>query len=331
MKVSDVIGIDVSKLTIDVVAHGNQKHVQFENSNKGFKEMSKWALKNSRSPKGETMFVFEHTGLYSHNLGIYLAGQGIPFNIVPGLEIKRSLGITRGKDDKVDASKIAKYGYRLRDEMEPCDLPSEDLEKLKHLLALRSRLVRQCAGFKASLNEMKRVFVQSGEKVLFGVQEKMAKYLGKQIDAVEKEMGDIVKNNGKLKKQYELVTSVKSVGPQTALSMIVYTAGFTKFKSWREFASYCGTAPFPYSSGTSIMGRDQVSHLANKKLKSLLDNCAKVALIYNAEMKIYYERRVSEGKNTKSTRNIIRNKLLARIFAVVNRGTPYVETMKFAA
>lgn len=331
MKISDVIGIDVSKLTIDVVAHGNQNHGQFENSNKGFREMCKWALKNSLSPKKETMFVFEHTGLYSYKLAIYLDGQGLPFNIVPGLEIKRSLGISRGKDDRTDASKIARYGYRLRDEMEPYELPSEDLEKLKRLLSLRNRLVKQNAGYKASLSEWKRVLVQEHDKVLFDVQEKMIKYLSKQINAVEKEMDTIIKHNDKLKKQYDLITGIKSIGPQTALFMIVYTAGFTKFKSWRQFASYCGTAPFPYSSGTSIMGRDKVSHLANKKIKSLLDQCAKIALIYNTEMKLYYNRRIDEGKNEKSTRNIIRNKLLARIFAVVQSGKPYVETMKFAS
>jgi len=48
-------------------------------------------------------------------------------------------------------------------------------------------------------------------------------------------------------------------------------------------------------------------------------------------MKIYYERRVEEGKNKMSTLNIIRNKLLARAFAVVERGTPYVNTKKYAA
>ena len=32
-----------------------------------------------------------------------------------------------------------------------------------------------------------------------------------------------------------------------------------------------------------------------------------------------------------STLNIIRNKLLARAFAVVNRGTPYVDTMGYVA
>ncbi|WP_222983827.1 hypothetical protein [Flagellimonas meishanensis] len=41
-------------------------------------------------------------------------------------------------------------------------------------------------------------------------------------------------------------------------------------------------------------------------------------------MKRYYERRTEEGKNKMSTINIIRNKLSARMFAAVNRGTPYV-------
>ncbi|RKN07527.1 IS110 family transposase, partial [Aquimarina sp. BL5] len=43
-----------------------------------------------------------------------------------------------------------------------------------------------------------------------------------------------------------------------------------------------------------------------------------------------YERRIEIGKNKMSTINIIRNKLIARIFAVIDRQTPYVDTMKFA-
>ncbi len=330
MKISEVIGIDVSKLTIDVVIHSNQSHREFENTVKGFKEMCKWISKNSRHPMSETLFVFEHTGLYSYRLAVYLDEQAIPFTIVPGLEIKRSLGIARGKDDKIDAIKIARYGYRLRDEIEPYKLPSKEIEKLKHLLSLRERMVKQNAGYKASLNECKGVLVKKDNKVSFEVQQRMIKFLTKNIEAVEKELDQIVASNKELKKQFELITSIKSVGPQTALFMIVYTAGFTKFNAWRKFASYCGTAPFPYSSGTSVKGRTKVSHLANKKIKSLLDQCAKVALIYNTEMKLYYNKRIDAGKNKKSTRNIIRNKLLARIFAVVHNDTPYVETMKYA-
>jgi len=331
MKISEVIGIDVSKLVVDVKIHSNQMYAQFDNSNKGFKKMCNWAFKNNPFPKEETLFVFEHTGLYSHKLAVYLNGQGIPFNIVPGLEIKRSLGISRGKDDKVDASKIAKYAYRLRDELDPYHMPSKEVENLKHLLSLRDRLVKQRAGFKCSFKEQKRVYTMKEDPVLFGTQEKMIKYLTKQIDVIEKEMDDILESDDKLKKQYDLIISIKSVGPQTALYMIVYTAGFTKFNTSRKFASYCGIAPFPNSSGTSIKGKTKVNHLANKKIKSLLDQCAKNAILHNYEMKKYYEKRIEQGKQKMSTINIIRNKLLARIFAVVNRNIPYIDFLKYAA
>ena len=75
----------------------------------------------------------------------------------------------------------------------------------------------------------------------------------------------------------------------------------------------------------------KVSHLANKKLKSILNMCAISAIQHSPEMKIYYENRVLQGKNKMSTINIIRNKLIARVFAVIKRQTPYVDTFKFAA
>lgn len=112
---------------------------------------------------------------------------------------------------------------------------------------------------------------------------------------------------------------------------MVYSNGFKGFEPWRKFTCYCGIAPFPNQSGTSIRGRTKVSHLANKQGKAVLSMCASSAIQHNAEMKAYCQRRVAEGKNKKSTLNIIRNKLLARAFAAVKRGTLYVDTMKFAA
>lgn len=331
MKILDTIGIDISKLDFDVRIHSNQSYGQFENTNNGFQKMLKWTYKNSHFSKDTILFIFEHTGLYPHNLSVYLTEQEVQFTLVPGLEIKRSLGIARGKNDKVDATKIALYGYRLRDEIEPTKLPSKDLMILKNLLTLRDRLVKQRAGFKTSLNEQKRILSKIENKTLLETQHKMIKYLTKQIDNIEKEIEDIVKKNEQLNQIYELITSIKGIGTQTALYMIVYTDAFTKFDTWRKFASYCGIAPFPNSSGTSIRGRMKVNHLAQKKVKSLLDLCAKSAIQFNSEMKKYYQQRIEKGKNKMSTINIIRNKMLSRIFAVVERKTPYVDFMKYAA
>jgi len=331
MEILETVGIDMSKLTFDVRIHSTQSYAQFENSNKGFKQLLNWAYKNSPFSSENIFFAFEHTGLYSHEMSVYLTKKKVVFALIPGLEIKRSLGLARGKDDKVDAANIAKYAYRLRDEIKPYELPSEKVQALKRLLSLRDRMVKQRAGFKASLKEQKRVLVKKENHVLFTAQEKMIDYLTKQIEIMKKEMIDIVKCDERLNEQFRAIISIKGVGEQTALFMIAYTHSFTKFKTWRKFASYCGIAPFPNMSGTSVRGKTKVSNLANKRIKSLLDLCAKSAIQYNLEMKNYYDKRVDQGKNKMSTINVIRNKLLARIFAVVNRNSPYVDLMKYAA
>ncbi|MCF6182184.1 IS110 family transposase, partial [Lutibacter sp.] len=216
-------------------------------------------------------------------------------------------------------------------EIKPSKLPSIAISKIKRLLTLRERLVKQRAGHKSIIKEQKRIYIRKENKLLFETQEKAIKFLTKQIQNIEMEMKQIIKTNQKLNQQYKLVVSVKGIGNQTALFMIVTTNGFTKFKTWRKYASYCGIAPFPNASGTSIRGRTKVSNLANKKLKSLFDLCAKSAIQNNPEMKIYYHKRVEQGKNKMSTINIIRCKLMARAFAAVNRQTPYVNTLKFVA
>lgn len=331
MKFKETVGIDISKLKFDTRIHTTQRFKTFENSYSGFRKLIKWVTNNTSYSICKTLFVFEHTGLYSNQLSLFLTEKEFSFAMVPGLDIKRSLGIARGKDDKIDATKIALYGYRRRDEIIPTKLPSPAIMGLKNLLTLRDRLVKHRAGFKASLKEQKRILIKKENESLLKVQEKMIKYLSKQILELETEMDEIINNNTELQNQFKLVTSVKGIGKQTAYFLIAYTNGFTKFKDSRKFASYCGVAPFPNSSGTSIKGRTKVSNLANKKIKSLLDLCAKSAIQHNTEMKIYYTRRINDGKNKMSTINIIRNKLLARVFATIKRKSPYVDILKFAA
>jgi len=331
MNIKETIGIDISKLKFDARIHSNQMFKTFENSKKGFRNLIKWVNTNSDYSANETLFIYEYTGLYSYQLAVFLTECDLPFTLVPGLAIKRSLGISRGKDDRIDATKIALYGYRLREELTPQKLPSKAIIKLKRLLTLRERLVKQRAGYKGSLKEQKSVLLKKDNLILFDTQEKMIKTLTKGIDKIDSEMQEIIKADRELETIYKLVKSVKGIGTQTTLFLIAYTDGFTKFKNSRKFASYCGIAPFPNSSGSSIRGKTKVSHLANKKIKSLLDLCAKTSIQYSPEMKAFYQRRVNQGYNKMSTINIIRNKLLARAFAVVRRRVPYVDILKYAA
>ena len=55
------------------------------------------------------------------------------------------------------------------------------------------------------------------------------------------------------------------------------------------------------------------------------------AIQHDAEQRIYYQKRVSEGKPKMVALDIKINKIISRIFATVKRGTPYVDLNKFAA
>lgn len=330
MEFKEIVGIDISKKTLDVHIHKQELHKKYDNTPKAIKKMMEWVFSKAEAARDETLFVFEHTGMYTIQLMAALSENDVKFSVVSALEIKRSMGIVRNKSDKADAAMIALYGYRLREEIKLTEMPSEDLRALKHLLGLRDAMVSDRAGYKCRLGEQKRVLKKKGNKVLFDAQDQMINHLSKKIDKVEKEIDAIVKDNKIVNDLYALITSIIGVGPVTALYVIVFTQAFNKFDTWRQFASYTGIAPFKNSSGTSLKGKTKVSHLANKDIKSLLDQCAKTALQHNPEMKKYYERRIAEGKNKMSTVNIIRNKIVARIFAVVQRGTPYVNTLKYA-
>lgn len=331
MNFKEFVGIDVSKLTLDVCIHGTQEMNVFENNLSGFSQLKKWIEKIIKVKPSEVLLVFEHTGVYSYNLSIFLDTKGISFVALPGLEIKRSIGMVRGKNDKIDAKRIALYGYRRRDELKPTKLPSIEINKIKQLLTLRDQLVRQRASLKTVLKETSTVLKPTENKLLLSIPKNLILKITQEIKKIEKELESLLKDNIDLKNQFELIVSIKGVGKLMAYYTIAYTEGFRKFKRARQFASYCGVAPFPHSSGTSIRGKNRVSHLANKHLKSLLSMCAASSIQHAPEMRLFFLKKVAEGKPKLSVINIIRNKLLHRIFAIVKRGTPYVELNKFAA
>jgi len=147
--------------------------------------------------------------------------------------------------------------------------------------------------------------------------------LEEELKKVENSIKEVIKNNENLNEMYKYATSVKSVGFVAASYLLVYTNGFTKFESAKQIASYSGIAPFEYSSGTSVKGRTRVHHMANKRLKTILHMCAISAIANNEEMKVYFKRKVDEGKNKMLVINAIRNKVLARIFSCVKNKRIY--------
>jgi transposase len=330
-KFTNTIGIDVAKDKLDAHDYKLNKHHLFKNGLEGFKQLLAWARNNHGSQGESILFCFENTGIYSLALAVFIQENQLLYSCVPSLEIKRSMGITRGKNDKIDAYKIAEYAYLRRELLKPTKLASNNLIQLKELLTIREKMVKHRGAYQSHLKGSSRFYTPEKYPKIFQSQERMIQELNKEIEVIEKEMRKIIEEDPSLKENYHLATSVKGIGLILGASFLVYSDNFTKFKTWRKMASYAGTAPFPYESGSSIKGRNKVNDMANKQIKALLSNAAASNIQYDPETRLYYEKKIKEGKNKMLVQNNIKNKIIARVFATVRRGTPYVNTLAYAA
>ncbi len=329
MKVQHIIGADLSKKSIDLVCHLLNTYIQIENSIAGFKNLMQWMRQQKINPSA-TMIVMEHTGLYSFCFESFLHKHQIAFCKVNALAIKRSMGLVRGKTDKLDAARIAAYGYEKKDKL-AIDVPTSDaLKRLQMLHSTRDRLVKQRAALTCAVKEYRHIGICEKD-IIMQTQLRLIKNFDKQIEKLMAEIESIINEQEPLKQNFLLLQSIKGVGKILALTSIIKTSNFTRFANARKFACFCGTAPFEHSSGTSIKRKSRVSHLADKQMKSLLDLSAKSAIQYDKELREYYLKRTEAGKSKMSTINVVRNKILYRMFAVIKRQTPFLENYLQAA
>lgn len=321
MKFNHIIGADISKKSIDLFCHGLHEHLKIKNDVSGFKKMQLW-LNKLELVTGDLVIVMEHTGYYSYHFENFLHQIQIRFCKISALAIKRSLGLVRGKTDKVDSQRIAQFGYEKQERLQLETPVDATLHRLQILNSTRSLLVKQRSSLLCAVKEY-RVILDDKDSVIQS-QLKLIRELTKQIDSLEKKMKELLIKPGPIAENFGLLKGIKGIGLIVATATLIKTNNFTRFKNRKKFACYCGSAPFDYSSGTSIKKKMRISHLADKTMKSLLTQSARTAIQHDKELKEYYERRTQMGKSKTSTINVVRNKLIHRMFAVIKRQTPFI-------
>ena len=209
------VGIDISKSKLDVVILNKEtsnamNHFIAVNNLKGIKVI----LKNLTKQKIDlttVLFCWEHTGIYTFPLSSYLTESNLDFWVVPAIEIKRSKGISRGKNDKADAKDIALYSIRNIDKLKLSTLPETAIQQLKLLFAEREKVMKSYKIFEATKENVdflpKQVY-----KSIAVINNKTVKFLKATLTAIEKEMKEIISNQMELKNQFELIKSVPGIG-----------------------------------------------------------------------------------------------------------------------
>ncbi len=320
------IGIDVSKNKLDfALLQGSRLlfHREVANTPEAVKAFVGELGKLPGFKLGKAVFCMEHTGIYNNHLLNCLYKKKAHVCLEAATQIKNSLGNVRGKNDKVDAIRIAGYAYDKREKLRLWEPKREVVQQLAHFTAVRSRLVEAKKMLKTPLLETGVFLSKTIAKKNSGLCNSTLKSIGSDLKKAEKAIAGLIDADDELRRLFGLVTSVSGIGKVTAAQIIMATNEFKDISEPKKFACYAGVAPFTKESGL-FKGKTRVSHMANKKVKTLLHMAAMVAIQYNQDIKQYYERKVEqEKKNKMSVINAVRNKLILRIFACVNQNRPY--------
>jgi transposase len=324
-----VLGVDVSKKTIDICWAEHKLFIQISNNSEGFGKFKKWC-KGNKIGLQETFIVLEYTGGYEYRFIQFCESESIAYRRVPGLEIKKSMGMVRGKSDKADAFRIGRYGEEKIRHLEPSKPMDKHILELKTLLSFRKRLVRERAGYQNTVSERKHMYEVSDQDLLISTAKEKISANTQYIKKVEAQIRGLITSDESMRLNYRIITSIKGIGPVNAWMTIAYTENFSSFPDGRHYAVYVGVIPFEHTSGTSKKGRRRTSNLAQKELKQELNQAARIAIQHDPELHAYAERKM-KNKEYGLVLNNVKFKLILRMFSLVKRHEMFVENYRRSA
>ena len=322
------MGIDISKEKLNIcLRKGTQtiREEEIKNTVAAIKKCVKKIEKENGMANDDMLVCAEFTGRYIYPLVCACDELELFLWMEDPTRIKNSFGVTRGKDDWVDARRIAEYAFRFSDKAVAYEMPDRTLVSLKNLLVDRDTLLADRHKYEMQLHDQTGYMDTADYARKKHLWTAVIKTLDKQIALIDHELQTLVESDKTIKHQTELLKTVDGVGDRIAVRMVVVTMAFTRFETPRQFNCYAGLAPFRYTSGKSIYSKSKVSQRANKQIKSLLHLAAVSVATHmkSGEYKDYYKRKTEEGKHPMCVLNVIRAKLVSRMFAVIKRDEAY--------
>lgn len=181
-----------------------------------------------------TVFIVWNTrhgpprGIYNNHILRLLQTNKAHIWVEHPIHIKESLGMIRGKNDKVDAQRIALYAYKNREEVRLWTPKREVIQQLDgsprdRLTATRSRLVKVRKMLQTPLTDSDGFISKKEHSEAKKSCQKTLDALNRDIMQVKMDIENTIQNDPYLKELYEYVESVKGVGSAIATELLIVT------------------------------------------------------------------------------------------------------------
>lgn len=315
------LGIDISKKTLDICIL-NQGVSTFDKITNTTNRISKFFKKLAKQYT-DVYVAMENTGYYNDPLYQVLQHTSFKVYVIDPRHIKRSIGLVRGKNDKVDAQRIATFIERNHQDFQLWKPASEQVNNIKILLNHRRSLIKLRSATKQKIAALKILSINKTIAKMIRLHLEHIKQNNKEINELEKLIQAEIKKDKELHQNSKRIMSVPGIGKVTAWTIVAKTNGFTRLTDPRKLACFAGVVPFEQQSGTSLNTKPRVSKIADRQLKTVLQMAAMRAVRMENELKYFYLKKVNQGKNKMSVLNAVRNKLVHIAMAIIKNQTFY--------
>lgn len=307
-----VVGIDVSKASLDVAVLPAGEVLQFANDANGVD-----ALRTKLSSSSVDLVVMEATGGYETSVATALVGTGLRVAVVNPRQIRDFAKATGrlAKTDRIDALVIAAFGEAIEPEI--VRLPDEDARELEALLVRRRQLVTM------RVQEVNRLGLMQGpmrKNIKAHIE-----WLEKQIDRLDIDLTAALRSSPAWRAKDELLRSFKGVGPITSGTLLVALPELGQLDR-RAIAALVGLAPFNRDSGV-MRGRRSI-YGGRSQVRTLLYMAATTAIRSNPVIRAFYEQLTARGKPHKVAMVACMRKMLTILNAMVRQSAPWTPEIK---
>ena len=298
------IGIDVSKLKLDVCFDDSRTSESFSNDHDGIKKLIA-KIKQYDNPH----VIMEATGGYERQVHKLIATSGIVVSIVHAGRIRyfaKSKSILE-KTDQIDAHVIRWFGKENNPPI--TELRDDTMQRFSDLSKRRDQLI-----------EHRKLELQHQEKAdskeIANSIKKVIKFIEKQINAIESSLNCLLEDE-RLRTKANIISSFKGCGKNAVYVLLSDLPELGEIDN-KPLSKLVGLAPLAHDSG-KFKGKRIISG-GRQRTRCALYLCTLSAVQYNPQIKALHKRLTAIGKTPKVVLIACAHKILHVLNAMVRKG-----------
>jgi transposase len=146
-----------------------------------------------------------------------------------------------------------------------------------------------------------------------------------QIELLEEQQQEVDKTLDTLMTSIpQHITTIPGIALPTGAAILAEIGDVSRFESEDKLVAYAGIDATVHQSGQFNAGKMHMSKRGSPYLRLALWQAASMAIRHNDELKLYYQKKRSEGKAHGTAVGAVCRKLLIRIYVILKENRPYI-------